>query len=1011
MHSFEELYKQLNPQQKEAVDTIDGPVFVMAGPGTGKTQILTLRIANILKQTDVDPENILALTFTNAAAYNMRERLSGIVGPEAAHRVYLSTFHSFAEDMLKRHRDLIDVNYGTRLISPIEQIELLEKIIDDMQLEYFSVFKRREGTLKEIAFALGNIKGEGMTPEEFRKHTYNQFNIDREHPDMFYKRKYGEFNVGDVKHSTLRKLEQTRDKNLELADVYEAYEAELNQLGLYDFDDVIVRMVHELEKPDSLFRTELQETFQYILVDEHQDTNDAQNRIIHAIIDNSVWEGRPNLFVVGDAKQAIFRFAGASEESYTTLLNSLKDPMVINLKENYRSQQGVLNSAHSLITKSSYHQKEDNLEAFFHHEGVLEYREFHDYKMEMLWLAKHIKKQIDNGVDSNDIAVLYRNNSDASDVRRLFDILGIPYKDFSKKNILADPDMQKLFYLLRSVHNPLDNEAIAKSLFIDFLAFDMFDVQRILQKSRNAKGDYNKSIVTILEDSKKLTEAGIPTERHAPYINFIALLKEQKMKSENVNLMTFLSDFIRESGFLKYILAQKDSAIGLKKIEKLFDSTKKELHTRDELVLNDFNSLDSFIRYLLVMKKHGITMNIQQNLSDGVSLMTLHGSKGLEFDSVYVIKALNKRKIGREINLPFKDFGEGDVEDERRLFYVAVTRAKKNCFISSFVYNEEGREKNRSLHIDEMEHVTHVDMSSWEKEHEQDIRLLFNESHEHIISLVDNEYIKEQFLKNKLSVSALNNYIESPLKYYFRNLVHLPEARSPHLDFGNMIHETLENFFNQCLKENKILGDKELEISFHTVIANNNLYEEYRDRGWNILSKYFDYHKKNFELPIDNEKRISAIPFTLGNQETIMLNGVVDKITKDKNGNIIVWDYKTGKAYSDMSKERKEKIKRQAAFYKLLLQNAFDGQYNFHTAIFDFLEPNSKGHYERAEFNITQEDVNEVSQEINNLAEDIFAGTLLKHDFYRDTTNKELLEFLEVLRGPRTGEQLDLFKE
>ena len=1002
MKTFTEMYERLNPAQKQAVDTIDGPVFVMAGPGTGKTQILTLRIANILKQTDVDPENILALTFTNAAAYNMRERLAGIVGPESAHRVYISTFHAFAEDMVKKYSDIIETQVGTRLISPIEQIELLESITDSMKGEYFSVFKRRDGTMRGIAFAIGKIKGEGMTPDEFRDYTHKQFDIDKDHPDMFYKRKYGTFNAGDVKPSELRKLEARRDKNLELADIYESYEAQMNERGLYDFDDVIVRTIHELDQPDSLFRAELQEQFQYILVDEHQDTNDAQNHIVRALIDNPVWEGQPNLFVVGDSKQAIYRFAGASQESYTRLLTALKNPVVINLEENYRSHQGVLDSAHSLIRKSSHHQDEPSLSAFFDHAGVLEYREFHDYKMEILWLAQSIKQQLDEGTDPNDIAVLYRNNSDAMDIRRLFDIVEIPYKDFSKKNILVDPDIQKFFYLLRAVYNPTDNEAVAKSLFIDFFNFDVFDVQRILQKSRNAKGEYNTSIITILEDAKRLSDAGIQTDRQHLFTDFVQMLKDQKAKSEGVDVVTFFSDFVRESGFLKYILAQKNSVLGLKKIEKLFDELKKESASRTAFTLDDF------VNYLITMKKHGITMNVTSTLSDGVSLMTLHGSKGLEFDTVYLVKALQKKKMGREITLPFADFDEGGTEDERRLFYVAVTRAKKNCFISSFVYNEDGREKNRSLHIDEMEGIEHIDMSDWEKEHAGDIQIFFNESNEHIISLIDEAYIKEQFLKNKLSVSALNNYIESPLKYYFRNLVYLPEARSPFLDFGNMIHETLEKFFDQCMKSQKILGKKELESIFKKVIEQNHLYIEYQDRAWSILADYFDRYEKEFVLPVDNEKRISAIPFELENGEVINLTGVMDKITRDGKGNIIVWDYKTGRAYSDMDKDRKAKTKRQAAFYKLLLQNAFDGQYNFHTAIFDFIEPNSKGEYERAEFEITQGDVDEVIKEINQLATDIFEGTLLKHDFYKDSGNKELLEFLEVLRGPRTGEQLPL---
>ena len=453
---------------------------------------------------------------------------------------------------------------------------------------------------------------------------------------------------------------------------------------------------------------------------------------------------------------------------------------------------------------------------------------------------------------------------------------------------------------------------------------------------------------------------------------------------------------------MKYILAHHNSVLGLKKIEKLFDELKKESSARNEFTLADF------IHYLNTMKKHGITLDVVNTMSDGVTLSTFHGSKGLEFDTVYMIKALQKNKMSHEISLPFPDFDEGGVEDERRLFYVAVTRARKNCLISSFIYNEEGREKNHSLHIDEIEGINHIDMSQWEKDHASDIANYFDESQEHILSLIDPKYIKERFESNKLSVSALNNYIESPLKYYFRNVLYMPEARSAFLDFGNLIHETLEHYFNRCRNEQKILSITALEDSFTIILERNHLYHEYEDRAWGILKNYFEHYQNEFVLPIDNEKRISAIPFNLDNGESIMLTGVIDKITKDQEGNIVVWDYKTGKAYSDMDKDRKSKIKRQAAFYKLLLQHAFDGQFNFHTAVFDFLEPNSNGEYERASFEIDQSDVDAVAAEINQLANTIYSGTLLEGDFYKDPENKELLEFLEVLRGPITKEQLPL---
>ncbi len=997
---FDEKYGMLNPEQKQAVDTIDGPVFVMAGPGTGKTQILTLRIANILKQTDVEPENILALTFTNAAAYNMRERLTSIIGAEAAHRVYISTFHSFAEDMIRRYSESFPEYLGSRLVSPIEKIEILEKILDSLETKYFSVFKRREGTLKSIEFALGKIKSEGLSPEEFEQRIEEQYTLDLDHPDMFYKRAYGEFKKGDLKPLAVRKLDQQKEKNLELAQVYRAYQETMLAERLYDFNDVIVSMVHGLGAEQTLFQTELQEQFHYMLVDEHQDTNDAQNAIIHGLINNPVWEGKPNIFVVGDSKQAIYRFAGASEESFKKLLTYLTDPVVIGLGHNYRSHQGVLDTSHSLITKSEHHQNEQQLKAFFEHEGGIEYRQWSDYKMEMLFVALDIKQRIENGENPNEIAVLYRNNKDASEIRRLLDVMGINYKDFSKKNLLEDPQMLKLFLLLRATYNVLDNEAVARSLYIDFLEFNVFDIQKILHSSRNARGEYNKSIYGIISDQKKLLDMGIEEAQANRFTEYAEKLAALKHQSENTDFVSFFSDFIRESGFLKAILAHANSSRELSKIEKLFDEIKKEGGSRNSFTFDDF------MNYLSVMKHHGITMNVTHTLSDGVSLMTFHGSKGLEFDTVYIIKALAKRKMGREIKLPFGDFTDGETEDERRLFYVALTRTRKNCLISSAIFDQEGREKTRLQYIDELSGCEMIETESWEQEHKDQLELFFAESNEHIVSLLDQDYIRERFLSNKLSVSALNNYFESPLKYFFRNLIFLPEARSPFLDFGNLMHETMERFFDACKADQEIKDQAFLQTCLDTSIERNHLYEEYRSKASDMLTAYYQNYKDTFSVPVENEFRIPAIPFELDNGETIHLTGVVDKITRDEEGRITVWDYKTGRSYSEMDKGRKEKLKRQAVFYKLLLQHAFSGKYNFHTAVFDFLEENqTKGEYERMSFEVSQSDVDELKREINECANDVLSGELLNKDFRSDITNKELLEFLEVLRGPRTYEQ------
>jgi DNA helicase-2/ATP-dependent DNA helicase PcrA len=540
-------------------------------------------------------------------------------------------------------------------------------------------------------------------------------------------------------------------------------------------------------------------------------------------------------------------------------------------------------------------------------------------------------------------------------------------------------------------------------LYIDFLGFDVFFVQKLLARLRNMKRGDDKNILSLLNDAKVLQELGATKELSSRVSKFVSFVKEAKQKSENETFVTYFSWFVRESGFLQYLLTRKNAVLALSKLEKIFDEIKNETTRRGNFTVSDF------LYYLDSLKKHNIRISIPQGSLSGVSLMTYHGSKGLEFDTVYIVRANNKRAMPKEINLPFQDFSDGESDDERRLFYVALTRAKKNILISSYVLDEEGKEKNRNVFIEEIEGLTKIETTSFESKIGTEFASFFAEGKPQLLAITDQKYIQEQFLKEKLSVSALNNYVESPLLYFFRNLIHLPEAKTPHLDFGNLVHGTLEAYFNECKNKNKILGKKSLEENFQKVVSMNPAYQEFEKRGWEILEEYFDARLENFDIPVENEFRVSALPFELREGQTINLTGVVDKITMTSNGDIVVWDYKTGKAYSDMEKDRKEKIKRQAAFYKLLLRHAYQGRYDFQKVTFDFVEKNSKGEYEHVDFEITESDLNEVREIIQKLADDVLGGVLLNQNYINNEKTKDYIELLDLIKGE--PEQKDLFSQ
>jgi len=337
---FEELYKKLNNAQKEAVDAVEGPVMVVAGPGTGKTQILTLRIANILKKTQAEPENILVLTFTESAATNIRRRLTEIIGVPA-YSVSISTFHGFANEIIKSNPESFPTILGANNLTEIDQFKIIEEIILKTDLGFLKTFGDPTYYIRDIIKAISDLKREGISPEEFRVLAEKDKKFFDSRDDIYHD--YGAYK-GKMKLEA-EKDQKYISKNIELAVIYEKYQIELRRLKAYDFGDMILELYKQFKKDENLLRS-IQEQYQYILVDEHQDTNNAQNKIVELIMS---FHQNPNIFVVGDEKQAIFRFQGASLENFYYFKKIYPSAKLIYLTDNYRSGQVILDLADSLI--------------------------------------------------------------------------------------------------------------------------------------------------------------------------------------------------------------------------------------------------------------------------------------------------------------------------------------------------------------------------------------------------------------------------------------------------------------------------------------------------------------------------------------------------------------------------------------------------------------------------------------------------------------------------------------
>jgi len=972
---FDEKYKGLNKAQKEAVDAIEGPVMVNAGPGTGKTQILTLRIANILKKTDVEPENILALTFTNSGVFAMRDRLHEYIG-DTAYRVNIFTFHAFCEHLIKNFSFYFPSFDYAKVIDDLEKVQIIEEIIDKGSFKLLTGTNNEYQKVRDISDAVSSIKSEGISVDEFEKLIPEWKKEMLDDSKIYYVKKYKEFNAGDIKPAEKEKIERTISIGKEIYEVYKKYQEKIIERKLYDFSDMVLSVIKELRKNENL-KIEVQEQYQYVLVDEHQDTNSGQNELIDLLTDAEHLDGHPNIFTVGDEKQSIYRFQGASEETFKHFNEIFRDIKHIDLIENYRSTQTILDSAFDVIENSIPNSVK--LHSNIKENNKVLVGEFSNYKFELMSVVWDIKQKLEEGVDPREIAILFRSNKHTDDIKNVLANSKIPFTVHSKNSIFDDLDISNIILLLKVVVNPNDEESLGKSLFVNFLGLDGYDSIKILQKRYRYKKSDNKNLLDMLSSDEILKEIGV--EKVDDFINFSNLIKESIVEIRNSNLIDFLKNFLEKSKYSKYMLSSDLSRDKLLTIDKLFDEVKKQKAKTKFEAFDFLKMVDSYHSYRLNIE------NSDPEIEAGVQLMTAHGSKGKEFEYVYMInvtsKNWEKNKGGNPIKLPIKKYGN-DINDERRLFYVSMTRAKKGLSITYSKTDWEGKEQEKSRFIGEISesYIENIDTNLFEINNIDKLSL-FIEPQKQRRTIYDKDFIKEQFFNRGLTVTALNNYLDCPIKYFYRNLIQLPSGYSSSLRFGDLMHGALEKFFMECKREEKILGKVKLLEFFVENIENSEFdgkeLEKYKERGLDSLSGWFDQYEKDLIFNVSIEQKIKR-DFTLDSGEILNINGKLDKIEflkSEMEGPIRVIDYKTGKSFAEKDKARKEDLERQIKFYYLLLEDWRDGSYKVGEASLLFLEKNKKGKYEKHSIDVNEEDILLLKDEIQEVAKEIISGEFL----------------------------------
>ena len=933
---FNELYRQLNSAQREAVDMIEGPVMIVAGPGTGKTQVLTLRIANILRQTDIPPDAILALAFTRSAVAAMRARLVEIVG-SAGYRVKIHTFHSFCNEVIKTYPEYFPRIIGSTAALPVDQISIMKEAIDGTKLKLLKPFGAPYYYLYPALKEIDRLKKENILPATLAKSLRSST-------------------------SPVESTERLQDRNLELLQLYRAYERALTARRLYDFNDMVIEVIAVLAA-ETDFRTELQEESQYILADEHQDANQGQNELLRLLTDFS---DQPNLFIVGDAKQAIFQFQGASLDNFNYFHRLYPTAKIITLTANYRSHQLILDAAHSLIRLSQGLDKEMlaplAAKSLINQPTKISFRAFASEQAEFAWLARDLKEKIGNGLPADHLAVIFRDNHDADPIIEIFEQVGLPFIVESEANVLRDIDLRKLILLFRTIYYFGDDDWLKSALHLDFLSFKPLAVWCLITESQKRK----TPLYGLLQ---------------AQFPHFYHQLERWQSLSHNANFTDLFGRVIEESQFLPSLLKKPEAVDKLEKLHSFFSEMKNILKSNPDFMLADF------ISYLDLLEEQHIVINLKNTMPrNGVRLLTAHKAKGLEFDYVYVVRAYDghfgRRRATNFFSLPVRNLptvAADAIESERKLFYVALTRGKFGVAISYARADDEGRHRLPSQFIEEMDKklIDVVATDDFEKSFETKPEKRFARRAYQGASLSDRNFLDQLFIERGLSVTAINNYLACPLKYFFNNLLRVTKVQGRVLFYGTAVHETLKLFFDRYARE-KSVSIRSLLADFHRTLNRQSLSAGDRKltkrKGEQALGGYFKKYYPRWPEAIINEFRIPGVFL----KPELRLSGQIDKIEFLSAGGweVNVVDYKTGQPKSrreilGQNKNATGDYWRQLVFYRLLLDHYDRGKYRAVSGELDFIEPNAKGDYKKEKFELTDTAVAELKELIEKTADEI----------------------------------------
>jgi DNA helicase-2/ATP-dependent DNA helicase PcrA len=893
----------INHEQKEAIQFNQGPLLIIAGAGSGKTTVIVKKIEYLLERKIAKPEEILALTFTEKAAFEMEERLDQVL-PYGFYNLTISTFHAFADQILKEKGSEIGLPINFKLMTEAEAILFLKKHLFLFDLDYYRPIGNPNKFLQAMLTHFFRLRDEDISEDEYQSFVKKSKDLSQEE----------------------------RKKYKELTAAYQLYQKLKIKEGYLDFADLVYFLLTLFRQRKNIL-TEYQKRFRFILVDEFQDTNFAQYQLIKLLAPPDT---NPYLTVVGDDNQSIYKFRGASVANILNFIKDYPQAKVVTLLKNFRSNQTILDAAYRLIKNND----PDTLEARLaiskrliaekpDYPSAVKFILTENINEETEFVAKKIKELVKDKYRYSDIALLVRANNHTQPFINTFLQHGIPYQFLGPGILFKQPEVKDLIAYLKFLYDIQDSVSLFRLLSMDIFALNHKDIHLLISFSRQI----NQPLFQTIEIYLSFFQPSLSQPEYENYKKYLPLLKKETQEKlwqiyqiliRHLNLMkkksatTLLYYFLEDSGYLKKLVApksEKEEKIVLN-LTKFFERIKEFENTHEDA------SIPAVVEFLEMSMELGESPFISQTdgqTFDAVNILTVHSAKGLEFPVIFLVNLVNGRFPSREkneiISIPQKlikeplPSGDYHLQEERRLFYVGLTRAKDLVFLTAARYYGEGKRQTKlspfvieSIGKEKLETVLNQ-----EKEKKKQLSIFDFQPKEEKITPIP-------VLKTNFSFSQINVYQTCPLQYRYQYILRLPTAPQANTSFGNTIHATLYQFYNQFRKNPKV--DLEVLLSLYQKnwipvgYLSTKQEIKMKKEGEKMLNNFFKkFHQQNLKI-LFLEK-----PFKIKLDEQIIITGKIDRADIDDQGNIEIIDYKTG----TIGDEKKLKNDLQLSIYALAI--------------------------------------------------------------------------------------------